>query len=200
MKGITDEPEYSVGLLDGGTALCDVINHHIEEETLVGALHGFLKCLLDRFAAIAVFRFIVYMVVQGGMKAPFFFRWLMYFQCQSYFPSYFLQSEKNAFFVADLGVIIRQHVRWRTRMPQIRPYYAVRCNSSPAVIEVLAALGSGFTCSNKVSFTTYKSSVVIRFGTDVKCCVSAECWADGIASFIATPVSSTFTCLDPQND
>lgn len=60
------------------------------------------------------------------------------------------QSEKNAFFVADLGVIMRQHVRWRTHMTQIRPFYAVRCNSSPVVIEVLAALGTGFICTNKV--------------------------------------------------
>lgn len=92
MKGIADEPQYSVGLLEGGSALCDVIDSHIYEQTL---------------------------------------------------------SEKNAFFVADLGVIMRQHVRWRTHMPQIRPYYAVRCNSSPAVIEVLAALGTGFICTNK---------------------------------------------------
>lgn len=47
---------------------------------------------------------------------------------------------------------MRQHVRWRTHMSQIRPYYAVRCNSSPAVIEVLAALGTGFICTNKVCF------------------------------------------------
>ncbi|CAI5663362.1 antizyme inhibitor 1 isoform X1 [Oreochromis niloticus] len=92
MKGIADEPQYSVGLLEGGMALCDVIDNHIYEQTL---------------------------------------------------------SEKNAFFVADLGVIMRQHVRWRTHMSQIRPYYAVRCNSSPAVIEVLAALGTGFICTNK---------------------------------------------------
>ncbi|XP_016893661.1 antizyme inhibitor 1 isoform X2 [Cynoglossus semilaevis] len=58
-------------------------------------------------------------------------------------------SEKNAFFVADLGVVMRQHVRWRTHMAQIRPYYNVRCNSSSAVIAVLAALGSGFICNNK---------------------------------------------------
>lgn len=92
MKGITDEPQYSVGLLEGGTTLSDVIDSHIYEQTL---------------------------------------------------------SEKNAFFVADLGVIMRQHVRWRTHMAQIRPYYAVRCNSNPAVIEVLAALGTGFICTNK---------------------------------------------------
>lgn len=45
---------------------------------------------------------------------------------------------------------MRQHVRWRTHMAQIRPYYTVRCNSSPTVIEVLAALGTGFICANKV--------------------------------------------------
>ncbi|KAM4633351.1 antizyme inhibitor 1-like [Polymixia lowei] len=92
MKGIADEPQYSIGLLEGGTALSDVIDNHIYEQTL---------------------------------------------------------AEKSAFFVADLGVIMRQHVRWRTHMAQIRPYYAVRCNSSPAVIEVLAALGTGFVCTNK---------------------------------------------------
>ncbi|XP_069028113.1 antizyme inhibitor 1-like isoform X1 [Embiotoca jacksoni] len=100
MKGIADEPQYSVGLLEGGAALCDVIDSHIYEQTL---------------------------------------------------------SEKNAFFVADLGVIIRQHVRWRTHMAQIRPYYAVRCNNSPAVIEVLAALGTGFICTNKAELELVQS-------------------------------------------
>lgn len=38
MKGITDEPQYSVGLLEGGMALCDVIDNHIYEQTLVRGL------------------------------------------------------------------------------------------------------------------------------------------------------------------
>ncbi|XP_068179281.1 antizyme inhibitor 1-like [Antennarius striatus] len=95
MKGISDEPQFPVCLLEGVTALCDVIDNHICEQTL---------------------------------------------------------SEKNAFFVADLGVVMRQYVRWRTHMAQVRPYYAVRCNSSPAVIAVLAALGTGFICTNKSEF------------------------------------------------
>lgn len=53
--------------------------------------------------------------------------------------------------VADLGVIVRQQVRWRAEMDQIRPFYAVKSNSSPVVIEILAALGTGFVCSNKVN-------------------------------------------------
>lgn len=92
MKGIADEPNYSIGLMDGGTSLCDVLDNYIYEQTL---------------------------------------------------------SKKNAFFVADLGVLVKQHVLWRTHMALIRPFYPVRCNSCPAVIEVLAALGTGFLCANK---------------------------------------------------
>lgn len=35
MKGIADESQYSIGLLEGGTALSDVIDNHIYEQTLV---------------------------------------------------------------------------------------------------------------------------------------------------------------------
>lgn len=36
MKGTADEPQYAVGLLEGGVTLCDVIDNHIYEQTLVG--------------------------------------------------------------------------------------------------------------------------------------------------------------------
>ncbi|XP_069032875.1 antizyme inhibitor 1b [Embiotoca jacksoni] len=57
--------------------------------------------------------------------------------------------EKSAFAVGDLGALMRQHVCWQSVMPQLQPYYQVKCNSSPAVIEVLASLGLGFVCANK---------------------------------------------------
>ncbi|XP_061098487.1 antizyme inhibitor 1-like isoform X1 [Conger conger] len=92
MKGLADEPNYSIELLGGGATLKDVIDTHVYEQAL---------------------------------------------------------AEKNAFFVADLGVVTRQHVRWRAHMPSVRPFYPVRCNSSPAVIEILATLGAGFVCTSK---------------------------------------------------
>ncbi|TRY88603.1 hypothetical protein DNTS_029997 [Danionella cerebrum] len=58
-------------------------------------------------------------------------------------------AEKSPFFVADLGEIVKQHIRWRAKMKQIRPFYSVKSNSSPVVLDVLAALGTGFVCSNK---------------------------------------------------
>ncbi|XP_063054947.1 antizyme inhibitor 1a [Engraulis encrasicolus] len=99
MKGLVEEVHYSVDLLEGGTALSDVIDNHIYQQTL---------------------------------------------------------SQKNAFFVADLGVILSQHGRWRTCMSEVRPFYPVRCNSSSAVVELLAALGCGFICSNKCELELVK--------------------------------------------
>ncbi|XP_044026739.1 antizyme inhibitor 1b [Siniperca chuatsi] len=57
--------------------------------------------------------------------------------------------EKSAFVVGDLGALMRQHVCWQSVVPQLQPYYPVKCNSSPAIIEVLASLGLGFVCANK---------------------------------------------------
>ncbi|KAG9355518.1 hypothetical protein JZ751_000356 [Albula glossodonta] len=92
MKGFTDEPNYTVEVLEGGVTLDDVIDDRIYEQAL---------------------------------------------------------AEKSAFFVADLGVLMRQHILWQTHMSQVRPFYTLKCNSSPAVIQVLAALGTGFICANK---------------------------------------------------
>lgn len=96
MKGFTDEPNYIVELLEGGTTLEDVIDNHIYEQAL---------------------------------------------------------AEKNAFVVANLGALMQQHVLWQSTLPMIRPFYPVKCNSSPAVIEVLAALGVGFVCANKAEIS-----------------------------------------------
>ncbi|XP_033950548.1 antizyme inhibitor 1b [Pseudochaenichthys georgianus] len=57
--------------------------------------------------------------------------------------------EKSAFVVGDLGALMRKHVCWQSAVPRLQPYYPVKCNRSPAVIEVLASLGLGFVCANK---------------------------------------------------
>lgn len=55
--------------------------------------------------------------------------------------------------MADFGALLQQHVLWQSTLPLVRPFYPVKCNSSPAVIEILAALGVGFVCANKVTFS-----------------------------------------------
>nr|XP_051687987.1 antizyme inhibitor 2 isoform X1 [Oryctolagus cuniculus]XP_051687988.1 antizyme inhibitor 2 isoform X1 [Oryctolagus cuniculus]XP_051687989.1 antizyme inhibitor 2 isoform X1 [Oryctolagus cuniculus]XP_051687990.1 antizyme inhibitor 2 isoform X1 [Oryctolagus cuniculus]XP_051687991.1 antizyme inhibitor 2 isoform X1 [Oryctolagus cuniculus]XP_051687992.1 antizyme inhibitor 2 isoform X1 [Oryctolagus cuniculus] len=58
-------------------------------------------------------------------------------------------DEVAAFFVADLGAVVRKHLCFLKCLPRVRPFYVVRCNSSPGVLKVLAELGLGFSCANK---------------------------------------------------
>lgn len=34
-------------------------------------------------------------------------------------------------------------------MPRVTPYYAVKCNTDPAMVSLLAALGAGFDCASE---------------------------------------------------
>ncbi|XP_073521749.1 antizyme inhibitor 2 [Phyllobates terribilis] len=58
-------------------------------------------------------------------------------------------DDKDAFFVADLGDVVRKHLRFLKALPRVKPFYAVKCNSSRGVVQVLAELGAGFDCASK---------------------------------------------------
>ena len=61
-----------------------------------------------------------------------------------------LQDDKDAFYVADLGDVLKKHLRWARAMPRVQPFYAVKCNDGMAVVRTLASLGAGFDCASKV--------------------------------------------------
>ncbi|GLV36696.1 Ornithine decarboxylase 1 [Carabus blaptoides fortunei] len=45
--------------------------------------------------------------------------------------------------------IIEQFQLWQAYLPQVYPYYAVKCNDHAIVLEVLAAFETGFACASK---------------------------------------------------
>lgn len=59
------------------------------------------------------------------------------------------EDKDDAFFVADLGDIIRKYKVWHQQLPRVEPFYAVKCNDDPAVLGTLASLGTGFDCASK---------------------------------------------------
>ncbi|NXU95434.1 AZIN2 inhibitor, partial [Xiphorhynchus elegans] len=63
------------------------------------------------------------------------------------------ESEQPAFFVADLGDIVKKHLRFLKALPRVKPYFPVKCNGSEGVIRLLAELGVGFACANKAEIT-----------------------------------------------
>jgi len=55
---------------------------------------------------------------------------------------------EKAFFVADLSYVFQQHLRWKKNLPEVEPFYAIKCNPDPYVLRLLAALGAGFDCAS----------------------------------------------------
>lgn len=53
------------------------------------------------------------------------------------------------FYVVNIDDLLRKYNEWQTKMPNITPFYAVKCNPSPLVLETLAAFGIGFDCASK---------------------------------------------------
>lgn len=59
------------------------------------------------------------------------------------------QEVKDPFYVMDLGVLLGLMDKWTRGLPNVRPFYAVKCNPEPAIIGALAALGAGFDCASR---------------------------------------------------
>ncbi|KAG8580180.1 hypothetical protein GDO81_007184 [Engystomops pustulosus] len=68
-----------------------------------------------------------------------------------------LSDDKDAFYVADLGDIVKKHVRWFKALPRVTPFYAVKCNDSKAIVKTLAILGAGFDCASKTEIQLVQS-------------------------------------------
>jgi ornithine decarboxylase len=58
------------------------------------------------------------------------------------------QSEQP-FYIIDIGEIINLYDKWITIFPNIKPYYAVKCNPNPVLLDVLTCLGSHFDCASE---------------------------------------------------
>ncbi|XP_046837294.1 ornithine decarboxylase 1-like [Vespa crabro] len=56
--------------------------------------------------------------------------------------------QEDAFYIFDLGVIIKKHQDWIRKMPRVVPYYALKCNTHPMVIKILAAMNANFDCAS----------------------------------------------------
>uniref|UniRef100_A0A672Y785 ornithine decarboxylase n=1 Tax=Sphaeramia orbicularis TaxID=375764 RepID=A0A672Y785_9TELE len=63
----------------------------------------------------------------------------------------FIQDSEVSFHVANLDDLHQKHIRWLRTLPRVKPFYAVKCNSTPAVIRMLSTLGTGFDCASKFS-------------------------------------------------
>ncbi|KAK2106354.1 hypothetical protein P7K49_015868, partial [Saguinus oedipus] len=52
--------------------------------------------------------------------------------------------------LVDLDMLVSCHRTFCQGLPWVSPFYAVKCNNSPWVLRVLAALGTGFDCASQL--------------------------------------------------
>lgn len=63
------------------------------------------------------------------------------------------QSDQ-AFFIIDLGEITKAYNNWIKLLPDVKPYYAVKCNPNLVLLETLANLGCNFDCASENEIKT----------------------------------------------
>ena len=56
---------------------------------------------------------------------------------------------ERAFYIIDLGEITTSYATWTRLLPDVKPYYAVKCNPNPVLLDVLASLGANFDCASE---------------------------------------------------
>jgi diaminopimelate decarboxylase len=63
------------------------------------------------------------------------------------------QSER-AFYIIDLGQLTASYSNWMRLLPDVKPYYAVKCNPNPVILDSLASLGINFDCASETEMKT----------------------------------------------
>ncbi|KAM6979637.1 ornithine decarboxylase isoform 2-T2 [Aplochiton taeniatus] len=68
-----------------------------------------------------------------------------------------MTDDRDAFYVCDLGDVLKKHLRWTRTLPRVAPFYAIKCNDSRALVMTLASLGTGFDCASKTEIQLVQS-------------------------------------------
>ncbi|XP_055919356.1 ornithine decarboxylase 1-like [Eupeodes corollae] len=71
------------------------------------------------------------------------------FQLKNEIKKFNLKNMDEALNICDLTTVINKFYTWKQLMPNVTPYYAVKCNDDPYIIKTLADLGAGFDCASK---------------------------------------------------
>jgi ornithine decarboxylase len=56
---------------------------------------------------------------------------------------------ESAFYIINLGSIFNSYTNWIKLLPNVHPYYAVKCNPNPVILDALASLGCNFDCASE---------------------------------------------------
>lgn len=59
------------------------------------------------------------------------------------------ETSDEPYYIVNLGEITNAYKRWTKWLPNIHPFYAMKCNPDPNILKLLAELGASFDCASK---------------------------------------------------
>lgn len=68
---------------------------------------------------------------------------------QQKLKNFLSQSFQNSQVYIDLSEIRRQFLYWKQELPFVTPFYAIKCNPDPKIVEFLGKLGAKFDCASQ---------------------------------------------------
>lgn len=60
----------------------------------------------------------------------------------------------DPFYIIDLNKVIEQYNKWQQKLPNIKPYFAIKSNPDLKIIRLLSQLGCNFDCASKSEIAT----------------------------------------------
>ncbi|XP_050307067.1 ornithine decarboxylase 1-like isoform X1 [Anthonomus grandis grandis] len=67
-------------------------------------------------------------------------------------------DQEEAFYICNLNDIIERHDMWKYYLPNVAPYYAVKCHDDKHVLEVMTSKGINFDCASKAEISKVLST------------------------------------------
>jgi ornithine decarboxylase len=59
------------------------------------------------------------------------------------------KRQERAFYINDLSIVQKQVHRWKSQLPSVRIFYAVKCSPDPVLLKLLACNNTGFDCASR---------------------------------------------------
>eukprot|EP00054_Salpingoeca_dolichothecata_P015143 m.86559 g.86559 ORF g.86559 m.86559 type:complete len:428 (-) comp21343_c0_seq1:73-1356(-) len=64
------------------------------------------------------------------------------------------QNTEDPFYLIDVGDVYRKFRQWERMLPRIEPFYAVKCNPDPTILQSMVSLDMSYDCASKSEIET----------------------------------------------
>ena len=72
------------------------------------------------------------------------------------------------FYVFNVEDVIDKHQKWLELLPRVTPYYAVKANRLPFLLEIMIGLGLKFDCASQVGYLSQIEPQISCFLSSMK--------------------------------